>query len=109
MLDKKYLVSKLATNKFYNVSEATDILSKYGISHNEKKTRDLIAKNKLKARGKGTNPNDRRSGYEVSEKAIYDLIIEEIPIMKDMLEQLIGKASAKKRANSTKKEENTEK
>lgn len=104
MLDKKYLINKQATNKFYDVKEATDILSKYGISHNEKKTRDLIAKNRLKATAKGDNPNDRRSGYKVSEKAIYDLVTEEIPIIKDMLEKLIPKAP-KKPVNTNKKVE----
>lgn len=86
MIDEKYLLNKSATNKFIDVKKTTEILAQYGISHNEKKTRDLIAKGRLKARGKGDNPNDRRSGYEISEKNIYDLVVQEIPIMKQFLD-----------------------
>lgn len=86
MIKEKYLVRKSATNKFYNVKETTEILAQYGLAFNEKKTRDLIAKNRLKGQLKGTNPDDRRSGYEISEKSIYDLVVSEIPIMKDLLD-----------------------
>jgi len=106
MIDNKYIVNKLSTNKFYDVKETTEILEKYGISHNEKKTRDLIAKGRLKARAKGENANDRRSGYEVSEKNIYDLIVQEIPIMKDFLD-LASSATKEASKKTTKKSQKT--
>lgn len=84
-MNTEFILSKLRTNKKYDVKQATVILYQYGISHNEKKTRDLIAKGKLVAKEKG-NPGDRRSGYEIKESDIYDLVVSEIPIMKPIFE-----------------------
>ncbi|HDR7743930.1 hypothetical protein OCD85_27640 [Bacillus pacificus] len=83
MKDKLLTLSKFATKRKYTVKEATSILTEFGISKSIKTTRDLITKGELKATLKGDNPNDRRSGYEISEKALYDLVVKRIPIMKD--------------------------
>lgn len=87
------ILNKNATRKFYDVKETTYILQQYGLAHNEKKTRDLIRQQKLVARNKGTDPNDRRSGFEISEKAIYDFVTGEIPIIKDLYKMLEEKTN----------------
>jgi len=97
-MDIKYQLSKFSTAKYYDVKQATDILQRFGISHNEKKTRELIAKGKLVAKSNGS-PNDRRSGYSVSEKALYDLVVTEIPIMKEIFEHFNAKKPTKKPQN----------
>ena len=81
-------LSKNSTRKTYDVREATVILQQFGLSHNEKKTRDLISKNKLKARSKG-DENDRRSGYEMTEKALYDFVVGDIPILKKWFDEIL--------------------
>lgn len=88
------LLNKNATRKTYDVSEATIILQSYGLSHNEKKTRDLIAKGKLRATKRGEDERDRRSGYEMTEKALYDLVVNEIPIMKKIFDGYFDKPTA---------------
>lgn len=94
-MDIKYQLSKFSTARYYDVKQATDILQRFGIAHNEKKTRDLIGKGKLVAKSNGS-PNDRRSGYSVSEKALYDLVVTEIPIMKEVFEHFNAKKPTKK-------------
>ena len=103
-MNMKYILSKFKTNSKLDVKEATDILMQFGISHNEEKTRDLIAKGKLAATAKGNNPRDRPSGYVITEKAIYDLVITEIPIMKDIFEHINSENTKK---NSEKKPKQT--
>lgn len=96
-MNDKYLLNKFSTKTMYDVKESTDILNKFGISHNEKKTRELILKGKLSAKNKNkNNENDRRSGYEISEKALYDLVVNEIPIMKVIFDELSNTGQAKK-------------
>lgn len=79
----------------YIVPEVTDILKQWGISHNDKKTRDLIQKGKLIARSAGQDPKDKRAGYLIRESDVYKLILEEIPIYKEIIEPKIKKADKK--------------
>jgi hypothetical protein len=100
--------NKASLTNYYKVPEATEILAQWGISKTEKKTRDLISKNRLNAKTAGNNPNDRRSGFLISEKSIYDLIVEEIPLAKQIIEKersSMPKASKPKRAAATKENE----
>jgi len=53
-------MNKKSTLPTKTVKQATVILAQYGISHNDHKTRDYIAKGKLKAVPQG-NEGDRRS------------------------------------------------
>lgn len=86
---KPYVMNKFVTSRFRNVKETTEILQLYGLSKNEKKTRELIRSKRLVARKEeGVHEDDRRSGYVISEKAIYDFIVESIPIMKEIFEEL---------------------
>lgn len=105
--------SKFATNKNYKVPEATEILAHWGIAKTEKKTRDLISKGKLKAEKAGDNPDDRRSGYLITEKAIYELITSEIPAAKEAIEIINEKKASKtpktKQTKTVVKEEVNEK
>jgi hypothetical protein len=112
-MDKKYVVSKFNTAKNIKVPEATEILYQYGIVNSvsdERKTRELITKGRLEAgKAAGANPHDRRSPYLTSQNAIYKLIVQEIPIMKDIFEELEKNAATKttksKKVKSTNAEE----
>ena len=85
-MEQKYVLNKFNTRTEYDVKETTDILSVFGLAHNERKTREIISKGRLKGEFSGKNPNDRRSGYVVTEKALYDFVVGEIPIMKEIFE-----------------------
>lgn len=82
-----YYPTPFETNKHYTTLEATEILMQWGLSINEKKTRDLIRTGKLEAKRAGDDPNDRRSGYQITGKNLYDFIIDQIPIAKDLLKE----------------------
>ena len=107
MIINPYL-NKASLTKYYKIPEVTGILKQWGISKSDKKTRELILRNKMIAKMAGDNPNDRRSGLLVSEKSIYDLIVEEIPLAKEIMEEKrksTPKPSKPKRAATTKKTE----
>jgi len=93
----KLILNRFATNRKYNVKESTEILAQYGIAKTEKRTRELIRQSQLRAEKVG-HPQDHRSGYEVTEKALYDLVIERIPAMKEIFEKLsAGEDKSKKK------------
>lgn len=87
MTKTNYYLSPTSKAK-YTVPEATEILSGWGLSHNDKKTRDLINKGKISAEKAGKNPNDHRSGYVVKSKALYDFITSEIPLASEVMQKM---------------------
>jgi hypothetical protein len=93
--------NKFSSNKYYKVPEVTEILIQWGLSKNDKKTRDLITRGRLQAIKAGNDPDDRRSGYMISEKSIYDFIISQIPIAKEIIDTY-NNEKAKKQSNNTK-------
>lgn len=101
------VVNKNKTRTIYDVPEATDILRQYGLSTGDQMTRYLIRNKRLDARNKSNNPNDKKSGFEITEKALYDFIVTEIPIMKHFFETLYEKERQvpKKVAKSVPKDE----
>lgn len=106
MSEINYYPSPYETNKTYNVVETTEILIQWGLSINEKKTRDLIAKKRIDAKRAGSE-NDRRSGYLITGKAIYDFIIEEIPIAKTLLKERLKPAKQNKATRKVTKDTDT--
>jgi DNA-binding ferritin-like protein (Dps family) len=62
------------------------------------KTRDLIGKGKLRAIKLG-DPKDYRAGYEITEKDLYDLVVTEIPIMREILDHLLNVKKTKLKAS----------
>jgi hypothetical protein len=96
VINMKYVPKKEAGRKTYDVKQTTEFLKQYGLSNSEKKTRDLILKGKLRGKSAGENPDDRRAGKKVSERAIYDYIVSEIPILEDIFEEIRKVESTKK-------------
>lgn len=72
----------------YDVAKATEILREYGLVKDAKGTRLLIQKGRLHANHNGNNPDDRRAGYSITGKAIYDLVTREIPAVDKLLKRI---------------------
>lgn len=86
-MENTYIINPSKTRKIYDLKQATEILKQYGLSHNVNKTNNLILKGRLVALN-SDSPDRWRTGLEVTEKAIYDYVIKEIPIMKEILKEL---------------------
>lgn len=101
----KYIPSKFSTRPNLNAEQATEILMQFGIANTKKRTYELIREGRLRAtKPKDSNPRDRRIPYEISEKALYDLIVTQIPFMREIFEHFYQEESKKKEAsNRTKK------
>lgn len=96
------------TNNPHNVKEATEVLAYWGLSSNEKKTRELINKGKLEAEWSG-NEGDRRAGYVVHGRDIYNYIVAQIPPAKLLIKEHyeLQKIKAKEGKGKKKNEKTT--
>lgn len=89
-VDKKIILNKFASKTdALSVKEATVILQAYGLSASERRTRELISRASNPLKGQMAKAGDRREGYKIERKDLYDFIISEIPIMKTYFDILV--------------------